>query len=94
MIIASGPMRIPSGAFLVALLGALHPYDSVERAYAVVRACGTLDGKLMGGAGGGFLMLFCDRERKADVRPAMAREGLREMPFAFEYDEGKVLLNI
>lgn len=68
--------------------------DAIERAYARARDSGALGGKLMGAGGGGFLMLFVPRSKRAAVRAAVSAEGLREMPFAFDYDGGKVLLNI
>ena len=39
-------------------------------------------------------MLYCPGAAKADVREALASEGLREMPFAFDFEGAKVMLNI
>jgi len=38
-------------------------------------------------------MLFTTPEAKQRVREAMAAEGLREMPFDFDLDGAKVLVN-
>jgi D-glycero-alpha-D-manno-heptose-7-phosphate kinase len=53
-----------------------------------------LGGKLVGAGGGGFLLLYCPGAAKAAVREALGREGLREMPYAFDYDGAKVMLNV
>jgi D-glycero-alpha-D-manno-heptose-7-phosphate kinase len=66
---------------------------SVDRCYDVARSKGALGGKVMGAGGGGFLMLFTTPEAKQSVREAMAAEGLREMPFDFDLDGAKVLVN-
>lgn len=65
----------------------------VDRCYDLARSKGALGGKVMGAGGGGFLMLFTTPEAKQDVREAMAAEGLREMPFDFDLDGAKVLVN-
>jgi D-glycero-alpha-D-manno-heptose-7-phosphate kinase len=65
----------------------------IDRWYDLARDRGALGGKIMGAGGGGFLMLFCPRESKAGVRQALASEGLREMPFDFDFEGAKVLVN-
>lgn len=66
---------------------------SVDRWYDLARASGALGGKLMGAGGGGFLMFFTAPEAKQRVREAMADEGLHEMPFDFDLEGAKVLVN-
>ena len=66
----------------------------VDRWYGIARDSGALGGKLVGAGGGGFLLLYCLPPAKAAVRSALAREGLREMPFAFDFDGAKVMLNV
>ncbi len=57
---------------------------SINRWYEVGRDAGALGGKMVGAGGGGFLMFYThDRTR---LRQAMAREGLAELPFRFDYD--------
>ena len=67
--------------------------NRIDRWYSVGRSAGALGGKIMGAGGGGFLMLFCRSEQKPAVRVAMSNEGLREMPFDFDFDGAKVLVN-
>ena len=66
----------------------------IDECYAIARRSGAVGGKLTGAGGGGFLLLYCAGPAKAAVREALAREGLREMPYAFDYDGAKVMLNV
>jgi D-glycero-alpha-D-manno-heptose-7-phosphate kinase len=52
----------------------------IERIYDLARENGALGGKLMGAGGGGFLMLLAD-------------DGLRQMPFKFDLEGAKTLLD-
>jgi len=66
----------------------------MEHLYALAKDHGALGGKLVGAGGGGFF-LFMDRslERTPDHLGGMlAREGLRELPFAFTSAGSEVLL--
>jgi D-glycero-alpha-D-manno-heptose-7-phosphate kinase len=52
---------------------------------------GAVGGKLVGAGGGGFLMFYAaDRNR---LRHAMARAGLEEVRFRFDFDGTKVMLS-
>jgi D-glycero-alpha-D-manno-heptose-7-phosphate kinase len=66
----------------------------VDRWYGIARDNGAVGGKLVGAGGGGFLLLYCPGPAKSAVRGALAREGLREMPYAFDFDGAKVMLNV
>jgi D-glycero-alpha-D-manno-heptose-7-phosphate kinase len=66
---------------------------NIDRWYNVAREAGALGGKLIGAGGGGFLMLYVPARKKGAVRKALAAEGLREMPFNFDYQGAKVLVN-
>ena len=68
--------------------------ERVDRWYTVARNAGALGGKLIGAGAGGFLMLYCPNGKKSSVREAMAAEGLREMPYRFDYEGAKVVVNI
>jgi len=68
-----------------------HP--SIDRAYALASNHGALGGKVIGAGGGGFLMLYCPDGTKAGIRRALATEGLREMPFNFDLDGAKIIVN-
>jgi D-glycero-alpha-D-manno-heptose-7-phosphate kinase len=65
----------------------------IDAWYDSARRCGALGGKIMGAGGGGFLMLFMPPEAKPLVRKAMKDEGLKEMPFDFDFEGAKVLVN-
>jgi D-glycero-alpha-D-manno-heptose-7-phosphate kinase len=68
-----------------------HP--AIDRWYETARRSGALGGKVIGAGGGGFLMLYCTNSHKTMVRRALAAEGLRDMPFDFDVDGAKVLVN-
>lgn len=67
--------------------------SQLDRWYAMAKESGALGGKVIGAGGGGFFMFQCPVERKADLRAAMAAEGLREMRYAFDFRGAKVLVN-
>jgi len=58
--------------------------------YELARAQGALGGKLVGAGGGGFL-LFYTRERRK-LRQALAKAGLEEVRFRFDFEGTKILL--
>lgn len=63
--------------------------DSINKWYNLARKNGALGGKLIGAGGGGFLMFYADDNKK--LRKAMAREGLQEIRFRFDFDGSKVV---
>jgi D-glycero-alpha-D-manno-heptose-7-phosphate kinase len=65
----------------------------IDRWYDVAKGNGALGGKIMGAGGGGFFMFCCVNGHKAQLRQALAAEGLREMPYDFDYEGAKVLVN-
>ncbi len=65
----------------------------IDRWYETARDNGALGGKLMGAGGGGFLLFFCPNHHKGRLREVMAEEGLREMPFDFDFEGAKVLVD-
>jgi D-glycero-alpha-D-manno-heptose-7-phosphate kinase len=50
-------------------------------------------GKLMGAGGGGFLLFYCE-DNKDKLRRDMAKEGLREFYFKFDFTGSKILANV
>jgi len=58
--------------------------------YELAHNQGALGGKLVGAGGGGFL-LFYTRERRK-LRQAMAKAGLEEVRFRFDFEGTKILL--
>ncbi len=65
----------------------------IDRWYGLAREAGALGGKLIGAGGGGFLMLYCPLRKKGAVRKVLAAEGLKEMPYNFDFQGAKVLVN-
>jgi D-glycero-alpha-D-manno-heptose-7-phosphate kinase len=65
----------------------------IDRWYEAARDGGALGGKLIGAGGGGFFLFLCPNSHKRRLRQVMAAEGLREMPFDFDFEGAKVLVN-
>jgi D-glycero-alpha-D-manno-heptose-7-phosphate kinase len=65
--------------------------NQIDELYAAARKAGALGGKITGAGGGGFLLLYCPREKQECVRTALS--GLRELPFDLERDGTKVIFN-
>ncbi len=61
----------------------------IDEWYELGRANGALGGKLVGAGGGGFLMFYAENRRR--LRQAMARAGLEEVRFRFDFEGTKVL---
>ena len=66
----------------------------IDTWYSAARDAGALGGKIVGAGGGGFLMFYCPREKKAAVRMTLAGYGLREMPCRFDFHGAKALVNL
>lgn len=64
---------------------------AIDGWYEMARAAGALGGKITGAGGGGFLLLYCPRERQVALRAVMAAQGLQEMPFEFDFEGTRVL---
>jgi len=65
--------------------------SKVDKIYEAALKAGAIGGKIAGSGGGGFLLLYCPKERQGEVQKALKR--LREMPFRFEQDGSKVIFN-
>jgi D-glycero-alpha-D-manno-heptose-7-phosphate kinase len=63
----------------------------LDQMYDRARQAGAIGGKITGAGGGGFLLLFCPREKLDSVREAMGE--LTELPFHLEPDSSKVIFN-
>jgi D-glycero-alpha-D-manno-heptose-7-phosphate kinase len=64
---------------------------SLDRYYQVAREYGALGGKITGAGGGGFLVLYCPKDRQEAVTEALVALGLQRWSFALE-DEGVQLM--
>ena len=58
----------------------------IDDVYDIALAHGALGGKITGAGGGGFLLLYCHKERQEALTQAMEDRGLRRMDFHFERD--------
>ena len=67
---------------------------NIDRMYAIAKEHGALGGKIMGAGGGGFFVFYCPSDKdKRGVREAMRVEGLKEMPFRFEKEGTKTVVD-
>lgn len=64
----------------------------IDEMYDKALSAGALGGKISGAGGGGFLLLYVQREQQNAVREAL--EGYRELPFFLENDGSKVIFNM
>lgn len=64
----------------------------IDRMYKRAVKAGALGGKISGAGAGGFLLLYCPRERQDVVREAMRQ--YRELPMQLSRDGSKVVFNI
>jgi D-glycero-alpha-D-manno-heptose-7-phosphate kinase len=53
---------------------------------------GALGGKIMGAGGGGFFIFYCENN-VSDFKNAMISQGLKYIPFKFDFDGCKVVFN-
>ena len=65
----------------------------IDAWYELARKSGALGGKIMGAGGGGFFMFYCPNNKKSKVRKVLTAAGLRELPYDFDFEGTKVLVN-
>ena len=65
----------------------------IDSLYEIARQNGALGGKITGAGGGGFLLLYCEKSEQQRVSDALAKEGLREMAFEFDFQGARILVN-
>jgi len=63
--------------------------SEIDGYYQAARDNGALGGKVLGAGGGGFLLLYCERQNQLRVREALGN--LREIDFAFEPQGSKII---
>lgn len=63
----------------------------IDEWYELGRKNGAVGGKLVGAGGGGFLMFYAEDHKR--LRQAMARAGLEEVRFRFDFEGTKVLFS-
>jgi D-glycero-alpha-D-manno-heptose-7-phosphate kinase len=64
---------------------------ALDEVYATARRAGALGGKITGAGGGGFLLLYCPREKQREVRSAL--RSLPELPFGLEQGGTRVIFD-
>ena len=65
----------------------------IDQWYELAKENGALGGKIMGAGGGGFFMFYCPNSKKKPLRKCLAVAGLREIPYDFDFEGAKVLVN-
>jgi D-glycero-alpha-D-manno-heptose-7-phosphate kinase len=65
----------------------------IDGLYELGKQHGALGGKITGAGGGGFLLFYCEREKKPGLIEAMKGMGLREMHFNFDQAGSQVVYN-
>lgn len=63
----------------------------LDEIYRVGLNSGAIGGKVTGAGGGGFILLYTPVDKRDTIRSAL--RGLEEIPFQFEVDGSKVILN-
>lgn len=61
----------------------------IDDYYEKALRAGAIGGKILGAGGGGFLLLYCEKEHQNKVREQMS--GLEEIPFSFEPQGSKII---
>ena len=64
--------------------------SQIDAWYELGRANGAVGGKLVGAGGGGFLLFYAEDRKR--LRQTMAKAGLEEVRFRFDFEGAKVLL--
>jgi D-glycero-alpha-D-manno-heptose-7-phosphate kinase len=65
----------------------------IDSLYQTALEHGAIGGKITGAGGGGFLLLFCERQHQQRLREALAASGAREMGFDFDFQGAQVVAN-
>jgi D-glycero-alpha-D-manno-heptose-7-phosphate kinase len=64
----------------------------IDEVYEEARKNGAIGGKVVGAGGGGFLMLYCPKN-KSNLVSAMAKMGVTPMWFSFEHEGAKIVFH-
>ncbi|MAF50510.1 MAG: GHMP kinase [Nanoarchaeota archaeon] len=63
--------------------------SAIDCYYEKAKGAGALGGKILGSGGGGFLLVYCEKENQQEVRNALS--DLREAKFKFEQEGSKII---
>lgn len=64
----------------------------IDEAYDIARKNGAIGGKVVGAGGGGFLLVYCPKN-KSKLVSAMKAIGLNPMWFSFEHEGAKIIFH-
>ena len=67
--------------------------SQINNWYDIAIKNGALGGKIMGAGGGGFFAFYVE-DKKEKLRNALAKEGLEEVRYHFDFEGTKLLVNI
>lgn len=65
----------------------------LDEYYEFARKNGALGGKLIGAGGGGFFMFYVPIDLKSRLREALRQTKLKEMPYDFDFQGAKTMVN-
>jgi D-glycero-alpha-D-manno-heptose-7-phosphate kinase len=65
----------------------------IDQLYALAREHGAIGGKITGAGGGGFLLLYCEGNKRHAVHEALSKEGVQEMAFSFDMQGAQAIVN-
>ncbi len=65
----------------------------IDNLYRLARENGAVGGKITGAGGGGFLLLYCERQCQDAVRRALEGAGAKEMTFQFDTKGAQVIVD-
>ncbi len=57
---------------------------AIDKIYAEIRKSGAVGGKLSGAGGGGYMMIYCDYQKKHKVAEKLRKSGIKIEDFQFE----------
>ena len=63
----------------------------IDAMYAAARQAGALGGKITGAGGGGFLLLYVERDRQPAVRQALSH--LLHVPFDLDHSGSQIIFS-
>lgn len=61
----------------------------IDNYYSIALENGAIGGKLLGAGGGGFLLLYCEKENQEDLRKALC--DLYELKFSFDWQGSNII---
>jgi D-glycero-alpha-D-manno-heptose-7-phosphate kinase len=65
----------------------------IDEWYDLAKANGAVGGKVSGAGGGGFLLVYCDTDKRR-LRDVMKAAGLTELRFRFDFEGSKIIFNM